>query len=204
MVSEAAVQRGRPGTRDALLDAVDGLLAERGWSACSLQAVARRAGLTTGAIYSTFGSRGALLAASMMRRTGSAGLPVDEPDLARAVAHFARSYHAASQDPGGVNLFIAQIDLLRLGATDDGVAAALADTFRLQLDALTTDVAARRGGSPSSSREVTQRLLAVLQGLMLQQVGFGADLGERAFVDAALDAVGLGAVRLAGLRRPKR
>src|SRR3982751_1595737 len=95
--SAAARLRGRTSTRERLLQAVDELHAERGWTACSLQAVARRAGLTTGAVYSTFGSRGALLAAWMVRRVEDQGLPEDEPDLRRAVEAFARGYYHSTQ-----------------------------------------------------------------------------------------------------------
>lgn len=189
-MGERALQPGRPGTREALLDAVDGLVAERGWSACSLQAVARRAGLTTGAIYSTFGSRGALLAASVVRRSeAAAGLPADEPDLERAIAAYARSYHAAIQVPEGVHLVLAQLDLVRLGSTDAGVADALRDAHERLLEALTADVAAR--SDEVTARGRTQRLVAVLQGLTLQHIGFGSDLSEQVFVDAALNAAGL-------------
>lgn len=192
-MADPALQRsGRPGTREALLDAVDALLAERGWAACSLQAVARKAGLTTGAIYSTFGSRGALLAASIVRRTEEySSLPASEPDLGRAVAAYARSYHAACQDQEGVNLLTAQLDLVRLASTDPGVASALRQTYQSLLDVLTAEVASRNPAGPA--RELTQRLVGVLQGLTLQQMAFGGDISEQAFVDAALNAVGLSA-----------
>src|SRR3982751_3576884 len=91
--SAAARLRGRTSTRERLLDAVDELQAERGWTGCSLPAGARGAGLPTGPVYSTFGSRGALLAAWMVRRVENYGMPADEPDLHRAVAAFARGYY---------------------------------------------------------------------------------------------------------------
>src|SRR3954471_7516339 len=116
--SIAARPRGRADTRERLLEAVGELRAERGWAACSLQAVARRAGLTTGAVYSTFGSRGALLAAWMVHRVERFGLPDEEPDLVRAVTAFARSYYAQTQTAEGLELVTMQLDLVRLAATD--------------------------------------------------------------------------------------
>src|SRR3982751_1170233 len=106
--SAAARLRGRTSTRERLLDAVDELQAERGWTACTLQAVARRAGLTTGAVYSTFGSRGALLAAWMGHRVEREGLPDDSPDLGDAVAAFARNHYRNTQTAQGIELITTQ------------------------------------------------------------------------------------------------
>ena len=191
MPQAARAERGRQGTRDALLDAVDALVAERGWSACSLQAVSRRAGLTTGAVYSTFGSRGSLLAAAVERRSADAGMPADEQDLERAVTALARSHWQACQTQEGVNLVLAQLDLLRLGFTDSGVSESLHDTYTRQTATLADDLERRADGSlPGSPLEVAQRLVGVLQGLMLQSISFGGDIPERVFVDAALATVG--------------
>src|SRR3954471_22186738 len=127
--SIAARPRGRADTRERLLVAVGELRAERGWTACTLQAVARRAGLTTGAVYSTYGSRGALLAASMVRRGENEGLPPDERDLVPAVTAFARSFYAWSQTADGIALVTTQRDLVRLAATDPTLAEALSEGF---------------------------------------------------------------------------
>lgn len=190
MTQPQRAERGRPGTRDALLDAVDAIVAERGYAACSLQAVARRAGLTTGAVYSTFGSRGALLAAANERRSADAGLPADEPDLGKAVSALARNYFEVGQNPERFNLVLAQLDLVRLGFTDPGVAESLHDTYARMHATLAEDLELRAGGTlPGPALEVSQRLIAVLQGLMLQSIAFGGDLPERVFVEAALGAI---------------
>jgi len=65
-VNEAVIpQRRNPAaTRRALLDATLSLLAERGESGVRVTEVARRAGTTTGAIYSHFRDRAELLAAA--------------------------------------------------------------------------------------------------------------------------------------------
>jgi AcrR family transcriptional regulator len=60
------VAGGQPGskrqrTRDALIEAAFQLVAERGFAAASLEAIAARAGLTKGAIYSNFQNRADLL-----------------------------------------------------------------------------------------------------------------------------------------------
>ena len=183
MTQAQRAERGRPGTRDALLDAVDAIVAERGYAACSLQAVARRAGLTTGAVYSTIGSRGALLAAANERRSADAGLPADEPDLRKAVSALARNYYEVGQNPERFNLVLAQLDLVRLGFTDPSVADSLHETYARMHATLADDLAQRAGGGlPGPALEVSQRLIAVLQGLMLQSIAFGGDIPERVFV----------------------
>lgn len=184
---DAVRPRGRADTRERLLDAVGAVRAERGWMACTLQAVARRAGLTTGAVYSTFGSRGALLAAWMVRRVDSIGLPEDEPDLRCAVIAFARSYHALVHDPEGIELFTTQLDLVRLASTDPQLAAALGESYGQLLDGFVADLDARGAYvAGATTAQLVRRLVAVLQGLMIQTIGFSAEISEAEFVDAAL------------------
>ena len=186
----AARLRGRPDTRERLLAAVGELRAERGWTACSLQAVARRAGLTTGAVYSTFGSRGALLAAWMVRRVENQGLPADEPDLMRAVEAFARGYYASTQDAEGLELVTMQLDLVRLAATDPPLAEALREGFEQLLAGLVDGLEARGAGVAGLTMEqLARRLVGVLQGLLIQTIGFSAPVTEQDFVDAALAVV---------------
>src|SRR5438045_2832942 len=60
-VGVALSGRGREETRRRLLDAAAEHLARVGYESASLAAIARSAGLTTGAVYSTFGSKRELL-----------------------------------------------------------------------------------------------------------------------------------------------
>jgi AcrR family transcriptional regulator len=186
--------RGKQSTREALLDAVEELLAERGWMACSLQAVTRRAGLTTGAVYSTFGSRGALLAAAMMRRTeANASLPVDEPDLTKAVMLYASNYWSATQNDEGVQLVTLQLDLMRLANDDPSIADALGSAYEGLIATMVADFDTRGFAVQGvTTLDAVRRLVGVLQGLTLQNVAFDAQIGEAAFVAAALAAVGAG------------
>jgi AcrR family transcriptional regulator len=191
---ESLLVRGRESTREALLDAVDELLTERGWAGCSLQALARQAGLTTGAVYSTFGSRGALIAAAMVRRTaGVSGLPADEPDLGRAVSAYARTFHSLGSGAAGANLLTAQLDLLRLSTTDPSLAAAMKESFERLVDGLVVDIESRAGRRrlPAPAEVLAQRMVAVLQGLTIQSFALGQDFGAQVYVDAALTAIGL-------------
>jgi AcrR family transcriptional regulator len=158
-----------------------------------LQAVTRRAGLTTGAVYSTFGSRGALLAAALMRRTEDIeSLPRGVADLEEAVMAYVRGWWAALQAPLGPQLLTLQLDLMRLASTDPQLAEALAAHFDRVLHRLADDLAARGAATVGPpAMQLAQRLLAVLQGLVLQEVAMGSRKSEDEFVALSLAAIGL-------------
>lgn len=186
-----SIVRGRPDTRERLLEAVSALREERGWPACTLHAVARHAGLTTGAVYSTFGSRGALLAAWMVHRVEPFGLPADERSLVGAVTAFARGYWAQTQTAEGIELVTMQLDLVRLAATDAPLAEALREGYDQLLTGLVSGLD-QRGVAivGQSTPQVARRMVGVLQGLLIQRIGFAAEVTEQDFVDAAVAAVG--------------
>src|SRR4051794_9124546 len=56
-------------TRDRLIDAAAEVFAEKGYDRAGVQEIARRAGLTTGAIYSRFTGKAELLQAAIESRT---------------------------------------------------------------------------------------------------------------------------------------
>src|SRR5947207_8092670 len=64
-----AVVETSDGTRDRLLDAAAAVFAEKGYDRAGVQEIARRAGLTTGAIYSRFTGKAELLQAAIQSRT---------------------------------------------------------------------------------------------------------------------------------------
>lgn len=182
--------RGGADTRERLLQAVTELQAESGWAACTLKAVATRAGLTTGAVYSTFGSRGALLATWIVRRVEPYGFPADEPSLDAAVASFARGYYAQTQTAEGIELVTMQLDLVRQAATDAALADALSEGYALLLGDLVAGLDVRGAAVDSlSTEQLARRLVAVLQGLLIQKLAFAAAVEEQDFVDAALAVV---------------
>src|SRR3954447_2242198 len=57
------------GTRDRLLDAAAAVFAEKGYDRAGVQEIARRAGLTTGAIYGRFTGKADLLQAAIEAHT---------------------------------------------------------------------------------------------------------------------------------------
>ncbi len=78
----------RERTRAALLEAARALIRERGYERTTLEKVARRAGMTTGAIYGNFKNRDELFIA-----LGQAYWPPIAPKIARG-ATFAEAMHA--------------------------------------------------------------------------------------------------------------
>jgi AcrR family transcriptional regulator len=94
--------RGGAETQRRLLDAAAAEIASVGYDRATLAGIARRAGLTTGAVYSTFGSKWDLLRAVVAERTHA--LTVDgEGDLAERL-------HAAVGQPDARQTVILQVE----------------------------------------------------------------------------------------------
>jgi AcrR family transcriptional regulator len=75
----AVPARALESTRDKLLDAATAVFSERGYDGAGVQEIARRAGLTTGAIYANFSGKGELLLEAIGARSAD-----DLDDLLRA------------------------------------------------------------------------------------------------------------------------
>lgn len=71
MTLAAVAPHGETSTRQRLLDAAAEVFAEKGYERAGVQEIARRAGLTTGAIYSRFSGKAQLLAEAIDGRTHS-------------------------------------------------------------------------------------------------------------------------------------
>src|SRR5277367_6382731 len=69
-MAESPRRRGdkRDRTRQALIDAALEVIAEEGFAGASLEAIARRAGVTRGSIYSNFADRDELMTAAVISR----------------------------------------------------------------------------------------------------------------------------------------
>src|SRR3954464_9655177 len=81
----------RERTRGALLEAARALVRERGYERTTLEMVAKRAGMTTGAIYGNFRNRDELFIA-----LGQAYWPPISPQIARG-ATFEEAMHAIAK-----------------------------------------------------------------------------------------------------------
>ncbi|MER5630377.1 TetR/AcrR family transcriptional regulator [Streptomyces nitrosporeus] len=180
--------------RRALLDAAFQVVSRDGHRA-RLEEIAERAGLTTGAVYSLFGSKNGLVVALVadhlrphyeeIEQAVPAGL-----DLLEAVDAFARFYRRSCDAPDAVSRLSLQITLLDMALHDPGLGARLAASVRSQ----ESQLAALFTGRPHDGGVVTarqaQRLATALRALFVglgQGIPFGLAPGadERYFADAA-------------------
>ncbi len=184
----------RERNRRALLDAALQVVSRDGYRA-RLEEIAERAGLTTGAIYSLFGSKNGLLVdlvADYLRphyeeieQAVPAGL-----DLLEAVDAFARYYRRSCDAPDARSRLSLEFTLLDMALHDPELGSRLATSIRSQENHLIALFTARSyDGSvltPPQARRLTTALRALFVGL-----GQGVSLGlapgadEQYFADAA-------------------
>jgi AcrR family transcriptional regulator len=118
----------RSRTKASLVEAFWAIVDESGFSAASLEAVARRAGMSRGAIYSNFASRAELLIAA----AGARGLKIDRDlsgpgTLAGKLERFADGLSAALPNAPGTQRWHAEL-LLHI-ATEPALKAHIAAGF---------------------------------------------------------------------------
>jgi AcrR family transcriptional regulator len=173
-----AVARGAPETRQRLVESALEVFAERGYHAATLSEIASRAGLTTGAVYSTFGSKKALLIASVTQ-AASADAEVEAVlghagSLREALETLVRDRARSLRSPATLRILKLQVEVLKLGLSEPEVLAPASASGRQQLDALARamDELARRDGVslPMPSGELAILLSAMLNGLSLAQL----------------------------------
>jgi AcrR family transcriptional regulator len=149
-------------TRQALIDAACELLAEKGWSAFTLEAVAARAGVTRATVYNQVASKAGLLDAVLTAIVERAGMDRLSTDTREMTAQQARLFVVEQT----CRFWHAERAVLRplfgLAAIDQEIAANLArrEQWRTdQLDDLLARLPAQNGSSPPLPRG------AVLAGL---------------------------------------
>jgi AcrR family transcriptional regulator len=185
-----AQARGGRETRQRLVESALEVFAERGYHAATLSEIAARAGLTTGAVYSTFGSKKALLIAACTQ--GAA-----DEDEVEAVATHAGSLRDALEtlvieraraglSPATLRLLKLQVEVLKLGLREPEVLEAMSASGRQQLAALSRgmEALARRDGIQLSmpAGELAVLLSAMLNGLALVQLADPALVPESVFL----------------------
>ncbi len=84
-------------TRERIVDAARALMAERGWSGATIDAIAEKAGVATPTVYAAFGNKLAILDAMRQVMLRDSKIPelteqaLAEPDAARRLALWAKS-----------------------------------------------------------------------------------------------------------------
>jgi AcrR family transcriptional regulator len=166
--------------RRSLLTAARQIVARDGHRA-KLEEIAERAGLTTGAVYSLFGSKKGLLVALVAEHLGphydgfERAVPADA-DLAETVDAFARHYRRLCDDPGAHSELSFELSLQGMSLRDPGLRARLGDSIRAHEQRLSALLSGRaHQGAPLTARQAT-RLATALRGLMIG-LGQGVVLG---------------------------
>jgi AcrR family transcriptional regulator len=185
-----APARGGAETRQRLVESALDVFAERGYHAATLSEIAARAGLTTGAVYSTFGSKKALLIAACTQGAS------DDDEVDAVMAHTGSLREAleslvldrarAGLTPAALRLLRLQVEVLKLGLREPEVLDAMSTSGRQQLEALgrAMDRLARRDGVtlPVPAGELAVLLSAMLNGLALVQLADPALAPESVFL----------------------
>ena len=184
----------RERNRRALLDAAFQVVSRDGYRA-RLEEIAERADVTTGAIYSLFGSKNGLVVALVadylrpyyeeIERVVPAGL-----DLLEAVDAFARHYRRGCDGPDALPRLSLQITLLDMALHDPDLGAQLATSVRSQESHLIALFTGRshRGGTVTAPQ--AQRLTTALRALFVGltqgvTLGLAPDADEQFFADSA-------------------
>ncbi|MEV0259954.1 TetR/AcrR family transcriptional regulator [Streptomyces sp. NPDC050617] len=180
--------------RRALLDAAFQVVSRDGYRA-RLEEIAERAGLTTGAIYSLFGSKNGLvvaLVADYLRPYYEEIEQVIPPglDLLEAVDAFARHYRRSSDAPDALSSLSLQITLLDMALHDPELGSQLATSVRSQESHLVALFTGRLHNGRAVTSHQAQRLTTALRALFVgltQGVPFGLAPGadEQYFADTA-------------------
>ncbi|THD81092.1 MAG: TetR/AcrR family transcriptional regulator [Phenylobacterium sp.] len=140
-----ALSTKRDRTKAALVEAFWSLVDEQGFAAASLEAVARRAGMSRGAIYSNFASRAELLLAAASARGLNINRDFSRPGtLAQQLAWFAEGLVAALPSAPGTQLWHAEL-LLHI-ATDPALKAHVAEGFAGLFEVMAGQLEAQHGG----------------------------------------------------------
>jgi len=129
----ARQQERRSRTRDALLDAGARLFAERGISGASVDAIAREAGRTSGAVYDHFGSKEGLLFALLESWVDQATALITSEQAAATTLDewIAAMWHAVSQPVSGDDRWMAlEHELWAYAAQSDDARRYLARRYR--------------------------------------------------------------------------
>ncbi|MFJ9033828.1 TetR/AcrR family transcriptional regulator [Streptomyces sp. NPDC102274] len=177
-----------------MLDAAFQVVSRDGYRA-KLDEIAGRADLTTGAIYSLFGSKNGLVVALVADYLRPYYEEIEEAvpvglDLLEAVDAFARYYRRSCDAPDALSRLLLQITLLDMALHDPDLGSQLATSIRSQENHLITLFTGRSHNGNVVTSHQAQRLATALRALFVglsQGVTLGLAHGadEQYFADAA-------------------
>jgi AcrR family transcriptional regulator len=164
-------------------------LAERGYSALSLEGVARRAGVHKTTVYRRWGNRSSLVLEAMLERAGEGVQVPDTGSLRGDLLELARGSAATVSSPEGEAVTRA---VAGESPHDPGLAAAARSFWaeRLALDAVIVERAIERGEVERGTDPV-EVIEAVLGPIYFRLLATGEPL-EPAFIEGVVDRVASG------------
>ena len=181
----------RERNRAALLEAAAQLAQEHGYAGTSLSAVATRAGLSTGAVYSIFGSKVELFLELLLQDwhvPGMQELGEEASDVPEFLAAYARHWVAGLRRGDARRAFELELELYLAALRDPRILAKTSTIFAASQEQLAADLdrlAADGPPLPMPAAELARTVVAVLQGLSQMAIAAGEDLDEEMFVRAA-------------------
>ncbi|MFI4963825.1 MAG: TetR/AcrR family transcriptional regulator [Caulobacterales bacterium] len=187
----------RERTRAALIAAAWAVVDEKGFAAASLEEIARRAGMTRGAIYSNFPSRADLLLAM----AGARGLKIDRDfsgpgTLKDQLLGFAKGLVEALPDAQGTQRWHA--DLMVHIAADPGLRQRLAAGFAGLFDKMADQLRTRHGQTLAiEPHSLALAVQSLAMGFVYQCILSPEAVPASAVIDA-FEALAEGAIRKPG------
>lgn len=196
MESASSRRRGtkRDRTKATLIEAFWGIVDERGFAAATLDAVAREAGMTRGAIYSNFASRADLLLAA----AGARGLKIDRDlsgpgTLTEQLGRFAEGLSEALPNAPGTQRWHAEM-LLHI-ATEPALKTHVANGFAALFRTMAKQLQAQHGDELAISADsLALAIQSLTMGLVYQAI-LSPDAVTESAVREAFAALARGAVR---------
>jgi AcrR family transcriptional regulator len=185
----------RERNRRALLDAASELAEQHGYGGTSLAAVAARAGLSTGAVYSIFGGKAELFMELLLPQwhvPTSDELPGEQTDVAGFVESYARHWVARLRAGDPHRAFELELELYLAALRDPAILERTRRISAASQDALTSHIEGLRGRKAVPARELARSLVAALQGLSQAALAAAEDFDEELFVRVARRVAGVG------------
>ncbi|MFI0352365.1 TetR/AcrR family transcriptional regulator [Actinomadura sp. 9N407] len=180
--------------RRALLDAAFRVISRDGHRA-KLEEIAERADLTTGAVYSLFGSKTGLVVAVVADHLQPHYEEIDQAipadvGLLEAVDAFARYYRRSCDAPDALSGLSLQITLLDMALHDPELSSQLAASVRAQESHLIALFTGRSYDGKVVTSHQAQRLVTALRALFIGlsqgiALGLAPSADEQYFADAA-------------------
>lgn len=182
----------RERNRAALLVAAGELLESAGYAGCSLEAVARRAGVTKGAVYSIFGSKAELFIELMTPRWQApqfddvANTPGDLGDLLEA---YGRRWALLIAHPDASKGLELAFELGLAALREPSISTVFTQLYERDLINLSRQLesaaAARSAALPLPAEELLPVIIGALQGLSQAAMLLNQPIDEAAFGAAA-------------------